>query len=159
MSIYTDLCDDIVEELVNAVPTLQGVEYVHRYAPQDAQLLVNDGGRHIAVFPIGEGMSENVNMLTTKSVNLVIDFEVVYWEPAGVEPGRVQADEEAAAEMYEALDAVRLRFLDETNMARAGAWRIDWLGAEVGTGGTQDSSMVRWFRARVRSHVVLPLTP
>ncbi len=157
MSYYSDIVDHIVSDLTNTVPGLFDAS-VHRYAPQDASALVNDGGAHLAVWPLGEGPSELNQVFTTGGINLAMDFNVLYWESADGEAERGLPDEAAAAALLDLIDDVRARFLSNANRAASGSFNTRWVSARIGAGGTQDSGLARWFVATVRANVPISYT-
>ncbi len=158
MSIYSDLVDQIVTDLTTTVPKLMGAT-VHKYAPQDASALIADDSSHVAVWPVGETPSETSQIFTMSAIDVAVDLQVLYWESAFGEAERGTPDDAAAAEMFELIDDVRARFLSNANRASAGSYNTRWVNATLGTGGTQDSSLVRWFVASVRANVPVSYTP
>jgi len=158
VSIYSDIVDHIVTDLTTTVPKLMDAT-VHKYAPQDASQLVADESVHIAVWPTGERPSETSQIFTLSAIDVAVDLQVLYWESAVGEAERGTPDEAAAAEMLELIDDVRARFLSNANRSSVGSYNTRWVDVTLGAGGTQGSSLVRWFVATIRANVPVSYTP
>ena len=158
MSVYSLIIDHFVTDLTATVPKLAHV-VVHRYAPQDASALMDDDAKHLAIWPLGERPAEVAGVFTMSGIDAAIDIQVLYWESAHGEAERGLVDEAAAGEMFELIDDVRARFLSNANRSAVGSYNTRWLDVTLGMGGTQGSSLVRWFIATVRANVPIPYSP
>lgn len=156
MSYYSDVIDAILLDLMTNVPNLGGVK-VHKYASHDLQSLVADGKRHIAMWPTGEAPSEEAQPLMTGAKNFQLIFQLLYWEPSD-EQARGVADETAAFRLLELVDEMRARLMVEDNRTLGNSWRIDWMGAELGLGGSQDQGQTRWASAIITAQMVIPFS-
>jgi len=154
VSIYSELCDTILAEVIALVPALSGIQ-VHRYTPRSIENLVADGEPHIACWAAGEGGEETVPH-TTGNCLVRYSLGLAYWEP-DEEGDDHQASEDAAYALYEMLEDVRAIFMSDAFRTQQGG-RMDWVGAEVGIGGAQTGGLVRWWVAELVVWVPVPYT-
>lgn len=152
MSVETDLCDNILDELVSTVPGLANVS-LHRYVPFSVENLIADGGKHLAVWvaPEEQGQEQTFALATMTSI---VRFSLVisYWEPSD-EADNLLVDERRAAELMGMKDDCRARLMDESIRSKPPAYRMDWVAAASGLGGAQNSGLVSWWAAEIYAWV------
>jgi hypothetical protein len=145
---FQTFCDAVVDDLTNNVTGLRDAR-VHRYAPWDPEQLIADGGeRHLAVFPAAEAADESIPLVTGPGGDMLIQvYRVVVWEDAGDEASRGVADEDAAADLLELLEAVRERFYKIANTFLGSTELTKYVGAAL----PDRAGQVRWFQVTVRA--------
>lgn len=135
MTTYTFVpsCDAFVGLLTERVPVLAAAT-VHRYVPWDT-LTADDAQLHLAVYPGGEtyGMERgSYTDVPIGSLDVVQSYTLLIWQ-ATEEGERVAADEDAAAEMLNAVDEMREIFADGAPVA--GVVSVRWVGVRIGRTG------------------------
>jgi hypothetical protein len=153
-SSFRTVVDAIIEDLENNVPALRGV-LVHRYAGWDpAQLIAEAGERHLAVWPAPDRIDTSAPLTTDGGKLLVQLYQVLYWEDAGDESSRGVLDEEAAADLFELIEAIRARFFIRANVFLGGTDYLEY----VGSTGAERSMAVRWFQITAMARTSLTLS-
>lgn len=153
MSTFSTTCDALIEDLTDNVATLQvNTENVHRYVSWFPEELLDNGYRHLAVFPAADGF-DTVN---TQGAPLGGHFReqvfvILVWESAGTESIRAVSDEQGAKDFLDLYEAILARLYVTANQSMANAWKQWFVGAEV----PSRSSSVRWFRILVRRYDTL----
>jgi hypothetical protein len=144
VSDFSLMCDAIIEDLVDNVPTLAvEPEAIHRYFPANPELSLNDGARHLAVFPAADEPDRS-EPLTMGAHQLNQLYVLLVWEDASLD-SRGFSDEEATATFLDLHNAIRARFYIQANQGRAGAFRVWYNGA----GLPRRSSQVRYFEMEI----------
>lgn len=133
-------CEAVIADLTNYVEGL-GTVTAHKLAPWDPQEIVNDGNRHLAVWPLGEseGQGEAVEPLHMSADNVLQAYRVLIWEP-GTDTARQVLDEDAASAFLTLHNQVRARFYNDS-LAVTGYWKIRYRGVTF----PDRTSDVRWF--------------
>jgi hypothetical protein len=146
--------DAIVDDLTTNVPELRDV-LIHRYGAYDpGQLLAEVGERHLAVWPAADQI-DAAQPLTTDGGKLLVQlYRIIYWEDAGDESSRGVLDEDAAADLLDLIEAIRLRFFKRTNVFLGGTDYLEY----VGSSGAERSGAVHWFQLTVVARTSLTLT-
>jgi hypothetical protein len=153
-SSFRDVVTAIVDDLTTNVPALREV-LVHRYASWDpGQLVVEAGERHLAVWPAPDRIDTSAPLTTDGGKLLVQIYQIIYWEDAGDESSRGIADEEAAAELFDLIEAIRARFFVRSNVFLGGTDYLEY----VGSTGAERSASVRWFVITLTARTSLTLT-
>ena len=147
MSVYTRLCDAILAELASAVPSLTGVENVHRYTPFSVESLLADGETHLAVWTVTDQANEEAQPMTTGSMLVRYPIGISYWEPCE-EGDDLRANEDAAARLSETLEDVRT-VLTRNSFRNLEGGILQWVGSVMETCGAQASGSVRWWVAEL----------
>lgn len=136
---FETFCNELIADLTVGVAGL-GTVTVHTPAPWDPEELVNDGERHLAVWPLGEseGRGEDVEPLHMSADNILQAYRVLVWEPS-TDTARQVLDPEAASAFLTLHNQVRARFY--AGFSVAGWWKIRYRGVTF-PDRTTDS---RWF--------------
>lgn len=138
MSDWSDVCHGVLEDLTENVGGLIGIA-THHCVPWDPEGLVDDGSRHLAVWPSPEG--ENAEPFTTLGENYTAQFLVAYWEPSGEEDQTQLADPDAAESLLELHNTTRARFLRRTLNTTGGSWSLRYRGVRF----PDATGLTRWF--------------
>lgn len=149
-------CDALIEDLQTNVPALTPDSVkVHRYVAWDPEHRVAEvGERHLAVYPDPEALEEAIPLVTGPGGDMLQQvYRVAYWEHAGDESSRAQADESAAGDILDLYEQVRARLYAVGNVFLGGADEVHYVGGSI----PARSSSVRWFEfaVRVRTSLVL----
>jgi hypothetical protein len=151
MSDFAVFVDALIEDLVDNVPTLAvEPENIHRYDPASPEELLNDGGRHLAVWPAAEA-GEAASPLTLGADEILQVYRLIYWEPSASERGIT--DQEAAQVLLDLANAVRARFY-RAAFAVTGFWKIRYRGIQF----PERSSQVRWFLMEIEAFTGIAYT-
>lgn len=144
-SSFTGFVDALITDLQTEVPGLRDT-LPHRYAPYDPeQFLAEAGEKHLGVWP-SSALEEAVPLVTGPGGDLLNQsFQIAYWEHAGDEASRGIADEEAAADLLNLLEATRARLYAIENVNLGGADHVRYVGAAT----AERSGLVRWFQLAV----------
>lgn len=131
MSDYSTVCDAIIDDLRNNVPGLVDVpdRNIHRYSPWSPEELVADGGKHLAVWPAGEG-AESAEPMTTGSHMLNQVYAILWWESSGIEAPRLVGDEDGAATLLDLHNAIRARIYRDEFQTIGGSDRVWYVGTD-----------------------------
>lgn len=145
MSDWGEFCQAVVDDLVANVVALQGVT-THILAPWAPEERVNDGKKHLAVWPVAEA-AERAERLMLGGDNVEQAYAVMYWEPAGTESPRQKLDTTATAALFDLQNAIRARFYRLQPGAVSGYYRIFYAGTQF----PERSGKVRGFEMQVNA--------
>ena len=86
---WSEVCDAIVDDLLNNVSALRGA-LPHKYSPYDPEELTSSAGeRHLSVYPVASTAQTAEPHITGPRGDLLTEvYRVVYWEDAGDESAR-----------------------------------------------------------------------
>lgn len=151
MSDWETFCAAVVTDLTANVGALSGAT-THILAPWAPEERVNDGKKHLAVWPKAEiGAQSSRLMLGADDVEQV--YAVLYWEPAGTESPRQVLDVAGTSALFDLENAIRGRFY-RAAFAVAGYYRIVYNGTQF----PERSGEVRGFETEVSATTGIAFT-
>lgn len=155
---WQDVCDAIIAELQTGATSGKGAVAglgpdvvpegrVHRYETWDPEELVDDGKRHLAVWPAAEG-EEVVDEESAEGAHSFYQYyDLMVWESAKASATRRVRSQDRTAAFLELHRAVRGRFYLTVN-ERLGGTQQTWYRA---TQFAEHLGKTRWFRMRIRA--------